>query len=78
VLLLQGGADPQDPPANVANAVRELPNSRTVIVPGAGHGAIQHGCARALATRFVERGDAKTLDTTCIRLYRAPPFVIRP
>lgn len=75
VLLVVGGADPQDPLANVAGASRELPNSRTVVVPAGGHGSVQLGCMPQLANRFVERGTATGLDTRCIRSYAPPPFV---
>ena len=44
VLLVVGGNDPQDPVANVRDAVRELPSSRTIVVPNAGHGSLQLGC----------------------------------
>jgi pimeloyl-ACP methyl ester carboxylesterase len=78
VLLVAGGDDPQDPPANVAGARRELPNSLTVVVPGAGHGSVQLGCLPALARRFVERGSAAGLDTRCAARYRPPPFYVAP
>ena len=74
VLLLVGAADPQDPLANVANASRELPRSRTVVVPGAGHGSAQLGCVPRLVNRFVERGTAAGLDTSCVARYVPPPF----
>ena len=74
VLLVVGGADPQDPLANVAGARRELPNSRTVVVPGAGHVAAQLGCMPRLVNAFVERGTAAGLDTSCAGRYVPPPF----
>jgi pimeloyl-ACP methyl ester carboxylesterase len=74
VLLVVGGADPQDPLANVAGARRELPNSRTVVVPGAGHGSAQLGCMPRLVNAFVERGTAAGLDTSCVARYVPPPF----
>jgi len=77
VLLVVGGNDPQDPIANVRNAGRELPSSRTVVVPNAGHGALQLGCLRMLAQQFVERGTAAGLDTRCAARYTPPRFVIR-
>jgi pimeloyl-ACP methyl ester carboxylesterase len=75
VLFVVGGDDPQDPLAHVAGAGRELPNSRTVIVPGAGHGAVQLGCMPRVAQAFVERGSSRGLDTRCARGYRPPAFV---
>jgi pimeloyl-ACP methyl ester carboxylesterase len=76
VLLVVGGDDPQDPVANVSNARRELPASRTVVVPHAGHGSLQLGCLPTLAEQFVERGTAAGLDTRCAARYRPPPFVV--
>ncbi len=77
VLLVVGGDDPQDPIANVRNARRELPASRTVVVPYAGHGSLQLGCLPKLAQRFVERGTAAGLDTRCAARYTPPAFVVR-
>jgi pimeloyl-ACP methyl ester carboxylesterase len=77
VLFVVGAADPQDPPANVAHATRELPNSRTVIVPGGGHGSVQLGCMPGVAQQFIERGTAAGLDARCVGRYRPPPFVVR-
>ena len=77
VLLIVGGNDPQDPLANVRDARRAMPNSRTVVVPHAGHGAVQLGCMSQLANQFVERGTAAGLDTRCAARYTPPAFVIR-
>ena len=76
VLIVVGGDDPQDPPSSVAGARRTLRNSRTVVVPGAGHTAVQLGCMPRIAQRFVERGSAGGLDTRCATRYAPPPFVI--
>ena len=77
VLLIVGGNDPQDPLANVRGARAVMPNSRTVVVPHAGHGALQLGCMSRLANQFVERGTAAGLDTRCATRYTPPAFVIR-
>jgi pimeloyl-ACP methyl ester carboxylesterase len=77
VLFVVGGNDPQDPLANVSGARAAMPNSSTVVVPHAGHGALQFGCVRTLANQFVERGTAVGLDTRCASRYRPPPFVVR-
>jgi pimeloyl-ACP methyl ester carboxylesterase len=74
VLLLVGGADPQDPLSNVAHAKRELPNSRTVVVPAGGHGSIQLGCTSRVAQQFLDRGTVAALDARCISRYRPPSF----
>jgi pimeloyl-ACP methyl ester carboxylesterase len=67
VLFLNGNEDPADPPSNVANATRELPNSRTVIFPRAGHGQLGLLCAQNLIADFVARGGAEGLDASCAR-----------
>jgi pimeloyl-ACP methyl ester carboxylesterase len=75
-LLLNGAADPTDPPGNVANAHRELPNSLTVIVPGRGHGQVQDpsGCVSGLITRFITTGTVRGLDTMCVQHVPLPPI----
>jgi pimeloyl-ACP methyl ester carboxylesterase len=77
VLFVVGGNDPQDPLSHVAGARRELPNSRTVVVPAAGHTAVQLGCMPRVAQAFVERGTAAGLDARCVARYTPPPFVVR-
>ena len=69
-----GGSDPQDPLENVRNARRELPASRTVVVPHAGHGALQLGCTARVAQQSIERGTADGLDTRWVARYTPPPF----
>ena len=76
VLLVVGGNDPQDPLSNVRGAQRELPASRTIVVPNAGHGSVQLGCLPRLAQTFVARGTAAGLDVKCAARYTPPPFVI--
>jgi pimeloyl-ACP methyl ester carboxylesterase len=76
-LIIVGGQDPQDPLANVAGVTRVMPNARVVVVRGAGHGAINHGCAERLADRFVQIGTAAGLDTRCAGKAPLEPFVLR-
>ena len=76
MLLVVGGDDPQDPLANVRGASRELPASRTIVVPHAGHVALQLGCASRVAQQFIARGTAAGLDTHCVARYAPPPFVV--
>lgn len=76
VMFVVGGNDPQDPLSHVASARRELPNSRIVVVPSAGHTAAHLGCLPRLVQAFVERGGAAGLDVRCAGRYAPPPFVI--
>ena len=73
-LLLAGGDDPLDPVANLRGWRRAFANGRLVVVPGAGHGVIDHGCVPTLVARFVARGSAEGLDTSCARHAPLPAF----
>jgi pimeloyl-ACP methyl ester carboxylesterase len=73
-LVLAGGADPQDPVANLPGLRRALPNSRVVVAPGQGHSVGQYGCLGELVGRFIDRGTAHGLDTSCVRSIQIPAF----
>jgi pimeloyl-ACP methyl ester carboxylesterase len=77
VLFLSGDEDGADPPANIADARRELPNSRTVVFRAAGHGQLGLPCAQTLIAEFVRRGTATGLDATCARSAAFLPFDTR-
>jgi hypothetical protein len=66
----------QDPLASVRDAIRELPSSRTVVVPAAGHGSVQLGCLPRLARQFIEEASAASLDARCAARYKPPPFAV--
>jgi pimeloyl-ACP methyl ester carboxylesterase len=76
VLAVAGGADPQDPAANLADLKRHFPDSRTVVFPHLGHSWSGVGsCLDQTVTDFVERGTTKGLDTTCAGgAVVVPPF----
>jgi pimeloyl-ACP methyl ester carboxylesterase len=73
VLLVVGDADPQDPPANIADAPEELPNSLTVIVPGMGHTVGHLGCMPSIIDAFIEAGTTEGLDVSCVAGGVPPP-----
>ena len=72
-----GGADPQDPIGNVAALQNAMPNARTVVVPGMGHGIAHYGCLPHLVARLVALGSAKKLDLSCARTIAPRPFLLR-
>jgi pimeloyl-ACP methyl ester carboxylesterase len=74
VLLISGEADPVAPSWLAAEAARQLPNGRHVIIPHTGH-YFQFPCVDKLVTEFVSKGSAKELDTACVAEIHAPPFV---
>ena len=74
-LLLSGELDPVTPPSYAAEIGKFYPNSRSLVLKGGGHGALMRGCASRLAGQFIERADAKSLDTKCLdSLSFIPPF----
>ncbi len=77
VLFLSGNEDGADPPANIANARQELPNSRTVIFRAAGHGQLGLPCAQDLIAEFIDRDTARGLDASCARTAAIQPFDTR-
>jgi pimeloyl-ACP methyl ester carboxylesterase len=75
VLALVGGADPQDPVANLSDLKQHFPDSRTVIFPRIGHQFSIGGCVDQMMAEFVERGTTTGLDTTlCDARVVVPPF----
>jgi pimeloyl-ACP methyl ester carboxylesterase len=76
VLIILGGADPQDPAANVADAPVELPRSTTVVVPGQGHTVGHRGCMPTIVAAFFKAGTVDGLDISCAATALPLPFKI--
>jgi pimeloyl-ACP methyl ester carboxylesterase len=74
VLLLAGGQDPLDPPANLAGWRRVYPDGRLVVVPDGAHGEIEFPCVQSLVAQFVALARARGLDAGCARRVTPPPF----
>ena len=77
VLILSGNMDPVTPPQRGEEVAKNLPNSRHVIIPQAGHGVdglTDPGCVERLILEFMETGDAKKLDVRCVERMAPPPF----
>ncbi|HZA38665.1 MAG TPA: alpha/beta hydrolase [Candidatus Baltobacteraceae bacterium] len=80
VLIFSGNMDPVTPPRYGEEVARHLPNSRHVIIPQAGHsvdGLSDAGCIDRIAIEFLEKGDAKNLDVSCVERMAPPPFVTK-
>ena len=70
-----GGADPQDPIANLSNLKQHFPDSRTVVFPHIGHDFDIGGCVDEMMADLVDRGTTKGLDTArCDGAVVVPPF----
>ena len=80
VLIFSGNMDPVTPPNYGEEVAGHLPNSRHVIIPEAGHGVdglMDPGCVDRIAIEFLDKGDAKNLDVSCVQRMTAPPFATK-
>jgi pimeloyl-ACP methyl ester carboxylesterase len=80
VLMINGTADPQDPPASMNGAENIWPSGRLLIEPGQAHGIDLQAwrqCAAGLVRAFVEHASARDLDASCLTRVALPPFPLR-
>ncbi|HET6888649.1 MAG TPA: alpha/beta hydrolase [Candidatus Udaeobacter sp.] len=80
VLIFSGNMDPVTPPRYGEEVARHLPNSRHVIIAEAGHGAdglTDPGCIDRIALEFLDKGDPKNLDVSCVERMAPPPFATK-
>lgn len=78
-LVEAGVSDPATPLVEARAAMALLPNGRLIEVPHGGHSLAGLGidpCLVKIERQFIERGDARGLDTSCVASARRPPFVI--
>jgi len=78
-LLLSGERDPVTPAYWAEQAVRTLPHGVHVVVPGGGHGTEGMAgteCTDKLFDQLVERGDARGLDTSCVKSMHPPAWTL--
>lgn len=76
-LIFSGHLDPVTPPQRGEEVARYLSNSRHVVIPEAGHGpfGLTHvHCLDELIIQFMDKGDAKNLDVSCVERMAPPPF----
>jgi pimeloyl-ACP methyl ester carboxylesterase len=79
-LIFSGNFDPVTPPQRGEEVARYLPNARHVIVPESGHmpdGLTNGDCLDNLIIEFIDKGDSKTLDTTCVERMKPVPFATK-
>jgi pimeloyl-ACP methyl ester carboxylesterase len=80
VLIFSGNMDPVTPPKYGEEAAMNLPNSRHVVIPEASHGVdglTDPGCIDRIAIEFLDKGDAKNIDVSCVERMKPPPFVTK-
>jgi pimeloyl-ACP methyl ester carboxylesterase len=79
-LIFSGNLDPITPPQRGEEVARYLPNSRHVIIPEAAHGpfGVSHlDCMDRLIVEFLDHGDARKLDVSCVNQMKPPPFALK-
>ncbi len=75
VLLMSGERDSVTPPAFGDRVAKELPHSRHIVFPHAGHG--NYGaCGQHMLSAFFEAGDAGNIDVSCLKTMAAPKFQV--
>ena len=74
VLLLSGQDDPVTPPSWGEHVASSLPNSRHIVVPGAGHITLMRGCVRDIVGHFLDSASLTSLDASCVDTLKRPPF----
>ena len=74
VLMFSGEDDPVTPPSWGEHVAQTLPNSRHIVVPGAGHITLMRGCVRDLVGTFLDRGSVDGLDAGVRGDLTRPPF----
>jgi len=80
VLIFSGNMDPVTPPKYGEQIARHLPNSRHLVIPEAGHGVdglTDPDCFDRIAIEFLDKGDAKNLDVSCVERMAPPPFATK-
>ncbi len=77
-LVLSGDLDPVTPPTWGEAVVKSLSHGRHVTVPATGHGVMSTACGMKLIEDFLDTAAADTLDTSCVRSVKRPPFFVTP
>jgi pimeloyl-ACP methyl ester carboxylesterase len=80
VLIFSGSFDPVTPPSYGEEVAKHLPNSRHIVISEGAHGVEglkDPGCIDRIGIEFLDKGDAKSLDVSCVDRMAAPPFAIK-
>jgi pimeloyl-ACP methyl ester carboxylesterase len=77
-LVLSGDLDPVTPPSWGEAVVKSLSHGRHVTVPATGHGVIGTACGITLIQDFIDSASSDSLDVSCVRSVKRPPFFVTP
>jgi pimeloyl-ACP methyl ester carboxylesterase len=74
MLFINGAADPQDPPENVASAPRLYPQSIALTAQSESHNFLDGACLSTVVGAFVETASTKGLPVACLAPAGGPAF----
>jgi pimeloyl-ACP methyl ester carboxylesterase len=77
-LVLSGDLDPVTPPTWGESVAKSLKNGRHITVPGTGHGVVGTACGQKLIQDFLDSASSASLDVSCVRSIKRPPFFVTP
>jgi len=77
-LVLSGDLDPVTPPSWGDAVVKSLSKGRHITVPATGHGVIGTACGVKLIQDFIDSASSSSLDASCVRTVKRPPFFVTP
>jgi pimeloyl-ACP methyl ester carboxylesterase len=75
VLFINGDADPQDPPGNVAPAAGTYPGGLVLTAAGESHQFVDTGCLSEVIGAFIDRPSTRAM-STCLARPPALPFAV--
>ena len=78
VLIMNGDADPIDPPDNMAGAKALWPNSLSLVAPYQGHSISDMNaisCWFSILDEFIQTGSAEGLHTGCLKNIQPTDFI---
>ncbi|MGE3512307.1 MAG: alpha/beta hydrolase, partial [Vicinamibacterales bacterium] len=74
VLMFSGDNDPVTPPSWGEHVLPGLSHARHLVVPGAGHITLTHGCVPDLVAAFLASANVAALNPSCLEALARPPF----
>ncbi|MEC4087095.1 alpha/beta hydrolase [Pseudoalteromonas rubra] len=77
-LLLSGGLDPATPPEWAELAMENMANARHLIAEEATHGVAAQSCADKLVAEFIDHGELKRLDASCLSKTAVKRYFMNP
>ena len=75
-MILSGDIDPVTPPRWGDKMAEVMTNSKHFVATNTGHNVAPRGCASKLMSKFINQGDFKDIDDSCLHELKRPSFFI--